>query len=109
SIPLETFCQVGSPDLELIALHKEIPDADRELVQRHGIRFFGDEIGDFADTAALISLVDIVISIDTSVAHLAGAMAAPAWILLRCSADWRWLLHRADSVWYPTARLFRQP
>jgi ADP-heptose:LPS heptosyltransferase len=66
------------------------------------------EIDDFADTAALISLMDMVISVDTSVAHLAGAMAKPVWVLLSTKTDWRWLLDREDSPWYPTIRLFRQ-
>ena len=63
---------------------------------------------DFADTAAIVANLDLVISIDTSVAHLAGAMGKPVWILLNNSPDWRWLLEREDSPWYPTARLFRQ-
>jgi tetratricopeptide (TPR) repeat protein len=66
-------------------------------------------LGDFADTAALLSLMDLVISIDTAVAHLAGALARPTWLLLPFSAEWRWLTLRADSPWYPTMRLFRQP
>ena len=63
---------------------------------------------DFADTAAIVARLDLVISIDTSVAHLAGATGKPVWILLYNAPDWRWLLHREDSPWYPTARLFRQ-
>ena len=63
---------------------------------------------DFADTAAIVANLNLVISIDTSVAHLAGAMGKPVWILLYKSADWRWFLDREDSPWYPTARLFRQ-
>jgi hypothetical protein len=63
---------------------------------------------DFADTAALIEAMDLVISIDTAVAHLAGALARPVWIMLPFNPDWRWLLGRDDSPWYPTARLFRQ-
>jgi hypothetical protein len=65
------------------------------------------EINDFADTAALIELLDLVISIDTSVVHLAGALARPVWVLLPFSADFRWLTDRTDSLWYPTMRLFR--
>ncbi|MGD0387445.1 MAG: tetratricopeptide repeat protein, partial [Tepidisphaeraceae bacterium] len=67
------------------------------------------ELKDFADTAALIANLDLVIAVDTAVAHLAGAMGKPTWILLPFAPDWRWLLNREDSPWYPTMRLFRQP
>ena len=67
------------------------------------------EIKDFADTAALIANLDLVISADTAVVHLAGAMAKPVWTLLPLVPDWRWMLDREDSPWYPTMRLFRQP
>ena len=63
---------------------------------------------DYADTAALATLMDLVISVDTSVAHLAGALGRDVWLLLPYEPDWRWLLGRHDSPWYPTARLFRQ-
>jgi len=63
---------------------------------------------DFADTAAIVANLDLVISIDSSVAHLAGAMDKPLWIMLNKGCDWRWFLGREDSPWYPTARLFRQ-
>ncbi|MCX6927408.1 MAG: tetratricopeptide repeat protein, partial [Verrucomicrobia bacterium] len=66
-------------------------------------------IHDFSDTAALIDQLDLVIAVDTSVAHLAGALACPVWLLLPFAPDWRWLLDRDDSPWYPTMRLFRQP
>jgi hypothetical protein len=65
-------------------------------------------LADFAETAAAVSHLDLVISVDTSVAHLAGALGRPTWVLLRYVPDWRWLLEREDSLWYPTARLFRQ-
>jgi ADP-heptose:LPS heptosyltransferase len=67
-----------------------------------------DELSDFDETAALIGCLDLVITVDTSVAHLAGGLGCPVWILLSYRADYRWLLDRADSPWYPTARLFRQ-
>ena len=67
------------------------------------------KLDSFEDTAAVIDLLDLVISVDTSVAHLAGALARPTWLLLPFDADWRWLLERDDSPWYPTMRLFRQP
>ena len=69
---------------------------------------FAAELADFADSAALIEQLDLVISVDTATAHLAGALAKPVWILNRFDACWRWLLDRDDSPWYPTARLFRQ-
>lgn len=68
-----------------------------------------DDITDFADTAALIANLDLVLTIDTSVAHLAGAMGKPAWVMLPFATDWRWMVERANSPWYPTMRLFRQP
>ena len=68
----------------------------------------GPELEDFADTAAVLAQLDLLITVDTSVAHLAGALGRPAWVLLPFSPDWRWLLDREDSPWYPTLRLFRQ-
>jgi Flp pilus assembly protein TadD len=67
------------------------------------------ELNDFADTAALIANLDLIITIDSAVAHLAGAMGKPVWLLLPFLPDWRWMMHREDSPWYPTMRLFRQP
>jgi hypothetical protein len=69
----------------------------------------GDEIADFEDTAAILSIADLLISIDSAPAHLAGALGRPAWVMLGFVADWRWLLERPDSPWYPSLRLFRQP
>jgi ADP-heptose:LPS heptosyltransferase len=66
-------------------------------------------IGDYADTAALLSQLDLIISVDTSVAHLAGALGHPVWLLLPHAPDWRWLAQRSDSPWYPSMRIFRQP
>jgi tetratricopeptide (TPR) repeat protein len=110
SIPLEMILGIGSPGVQLISLQKEISDDDKKLLQQHDVQYFDEGIHkDFSDTAALIALVDLVVSIDTSVPHLAGAMGKPVWIALKSSAEWRWLQDREDSVWYPTARLFRQP
>jgi hypothetical protein len=73
------------------------------------LRDWTDGLHDFADTAALIEALDLVITVDTSVAHLAGALGKPVWILNRFDACWRWLTKRDDSPWYPSARLWRQP
>jgi ADP-heptose:LPS heptosyltransferase len=69
---------------------------------------FAAMLTDFADTAALIANLDLVITVDTAIAHLAGALGKPVWVLLPFVPDWRWLLNRDDSPWYPTMRLFRQ-
>ncbi|MGL5058469.1 MAG: tetratricopeptide repeat protein [Microcoleus sp.] len=90
------------------SLQKELPEGDRELLNRTSIIDLSPDLSDFADTAAAISQLDLVISVDTSVAHLAGALGKPVWVLLAFSPDWRWLWEREDSPWYPTARLFRQ-
>ena len=89
-------------EFEFHSLQKTAPGTHPALIEH------GADLEDFADTAALISLLDLVVTIDTSVAHLAGALGAPVWIMLKHDADWRWLLDRDDSPWYPTARLFRQ-
>ncbi|NJM62847.1 MAG: tetratricopeptide repeat protein, partial [Oscillatoriales cyanobacterium RU_3_3] len=90
------------------SLQKEISEADRALLNRTAIIDLSPHFRDFADTAAAISQLDLVISVDTSVAHLAGALGKPVWVLLAFAPDWRWLWEREDSPWYPTARLFRQ-
>ncbi|HEY1541617.1 MAG TPA: tetratricopeptide repeat-containing glycosyltransferase family protein [Xanthobacteraceae bacterium] len=96
--------------IRFVSLQRELRDDDAaEVAQHPEIVHFGSELGDFADTAALITQLDLVISVDSAVAHLAGAMARPVWILLPFNPDFRWLIGREDSPWYPTARLFRQP
>jgi Tetratricopeptide repeat/Glycosyltransferase family 9 (heptosyltransferase) len=100
---------LGNPRVCYVSLHAELREDDAALMAAHPeIVQFGSELEDFADTAAVISQLDLVISVDTAVAHLAGAMAKPVWIMLPSAPDWRWLLGRDDSPWYPTARLFRQ-
>jgi hypothetical protein len=68
----------------------------------------GPFLHDFSETAALVASLDLIVTVDTSIAHLAGALGRPVWILLPVLPDWRWLLDREDSPWYPTAKLFRQ-
>ena len=110
SMPIERMQPVlRRGGIEFHALQKEIHELDCAWLAAHPwVADHSAELTDFADTAALISMMDLVITIDTSVAHLAGALAVPVWIMLPFSADWRSLLGRADSPWYPTARLFRQ-
>jgi tetratricopeptide (TPR) repeat protein len=109
SIALEKLLPLADCGVTLISLQKDLQPHDQRLVgSQLPIQHFGNELADFSDTAALLSLMDVVISIDTSIAHLAGAMGKPAWIMLPFVADWRWLVDRDDSPWYPTARLVRQ-
>ncbi|WP_190274165.1 tetratricopeptide repeat protein [Geitlerinema sp. PCC 7407] len=108
SCPLEEFLPLFElPGTEWYSLQKGDRAADLAGF-RHQVTDLGQYCQDFADTAALIAQLDLVISVDTSVAHLAGALGKPVWVLLATNPDWRWLLERADSPWYPTARLFRQ-
>jgi tetratricopeptide (TPR) repeat protein len=98
------------PGVAFFSLQRELRAGDRDILRSNPhVTHMGDAVEDFSDTAAIMACLDLVISSDTSVAHLAGALGRPVWILLQYVADWRWLLDRQDSPWYPTARLFRQP
>ena len=110
SVPLLAFAPLaGVPGVRLVSLQKgpgceQLPD----LANRLGVLDLADQIEDFADTAAVMSNLDLVITVDTAVAHLAGALDIPVWVALPFVPDWRWLLERQDSPWYPGMRLFRQ-
>lgn len=109
SMPLATMRSAAPDGVEYISLQKEIRPTDEAALHAWPeLRFFGPELQDFGDTAALASLVDVVVSVCTSVAHLAGALGRPLSVVLTYGADWRWLLDRDDSPWYPTAKLYRQ-
>ncbi|MBK8163476.1 MAG: glycosyltransferase family protein [Gammaproteobacteria bacterium] len=109
SIRLQELAPLLDAGATFVSLQKEVREEDRaSLASMPGIRHFGDALQDYDDTAALIECLDLVVTVDTSVAHLAGALGKPVWILLPSNPDWRWLLQREDSPWYPTARLFRQ-
>jgi tetratricopeptide (TPR) repeat protein len=95
-------------DAQFVSLQMGASDEDKRLLKANGILHCESCIGDFGDTAALMQCLDLVVSSDTSIVHLAGALGRNLWILLCYDADWRWLADRADSPWYPTARLFRQ-
>ena len=111
SIPLRLLLPILQlREFSFVALQKEVPKEDAPLLESTGMAtFLGERQSDLADTAAMIALLDLVITIDTSVAHLAGAMGKPTWVLLPFSTDWRWMRDRRDNPWYPTAQLFRQP
>lgn len=104
---------------DLLGALAAVPGVDWVCLQRgpalagtgEGLRFCdrGPRTNDVPDTAAMMRAIDLVVSVDTMVAHLAGALGVPVWTLLNHEADWRWMLDRADSPWYPTMRLFRQP
>ncbi len=114
NLPLAQFADLRHPDIAFYSLQKGQPAESElsELVARgwdgpHLIDFTG-ELNDFADTAALIEHLDLVISVDTSTAHVAGALGKPVWILNRFDSCWRWLTNRDDSPWYPTSRIYSQ-
>jgi hypothetical protein len=101
-------------DIEFYSLQKGEPAESElaELIRRNWggphIADFTSQLNDFSDTAALVENLDLVITVDTSIAHLAGALGKPVWILNRFDTCWRWLLDRNDSPWYPTVKLYRQ-
>jgi hypothetical protein len=111
SIPLSRLAPLWSTGaMHYLSIQRELRDGDAELLAREPrVMQLGTKLDDFADTAAVLALVDLVITVDTSVAHLAGAMGRPVYILVPFSPDWRWTLAGESSRWYPTARLFRQP
>ena len=97
------------PGVTFVSLQKGAAAGQiRKLDKAHRPHEVMEGIKDFADTAALVDALDLVITVDTAVAHLAGALGKPVWILSRFDGCWRWLADRDDSPWYPTARLFRQ-
>jgi len=109
SMALRTLAPLLNCDVQLVSLQKGVRDQDHAfLAERPDIVDFTEQLTDFSETAALIGCLDLVISVDTSVAHLAGALGAPVWTLLPFNPDWRWLLERNDSPWYQSMRLFRQ-
>jgi len=92
----------------LISLQMDITDKEADILKRHDVLHVGDEIETFADSAAIVENMELVISIDTALAHLAGAVGTDVWVLLKYGCDWRWYLKRSNSPWYPSAKLYRQ-
>ncbi len=110
SIPLQQVLPLLDADAEFFSLQTEYRPADQSLMAADGrLRDHSGELCDFAATAGLIGQLDLVITVDTAVAHLAGGLSKPVWLLLPFAPDYRWMLQRSDSPWYPTMRLFRQP
>ncbi len=111
SIPLARLATLfDDASFRCVSLQSDLRSADGETLRGlPNLVHLGDELRDFADTAAVIALLDVVVSVDTAVAHLAGALGKPVLILLPCAADFRWMRDRDDSPWYPTAKLLRQP
>lgn len=108
SMSLSTLLTGLANRYHFVCLQKDVRISDQEVLKRSEVFDPRKELNTFADTAALISCIDLVISVDTSVAHLTGALGIPLWLMLPYCPDWRWMMHRADTPWYPTARLFRQ-
>ena len=105
SVPVEAFAALaGLPGIVFFCLQK-----DAQFRPPLPFATLPEQVGDFDDTAALIANLDLVITVDTAVAHLAGGLGQQVWILLPFAPDWRWMMDRSDSPWYPSARLFRQP
>jgi tetratricopeptide (TPR) repeat protein len=101
---------LSTSGVQFVGIQKDLRADDQGILRANPqLLHLGDQLTDFEDTAAIMSLCDLVISSDTAVVHLAGALGRPVWVLLEQTPDWRWLFDRADSPWYPSARLFRQP
>ncbi len=111
SIPLEKLLPLlEHPDVEFHVVQRDNGEEDSlEMNQHQELADHSESLTDFTETAGLQMQMDLVIAVDTALVHLAGALGRPAWVLLAFAADWRWLRERADSPWYPTLRLFRQP
>jgi tetratricopeptide (TPR) repeat protein len=110
SIPLAKLHSLWAGDgARFVSLQRDLRDNDAEILAAAPVLHLGDELADFDDTAAVLSLCDLVIAVDTSVAHLAAAMGRPTWVLLPFSSDWRWTAAADSNPWYPAVRQFRQP
>lgn len=113
SIPLSLLIPPGgmegqSPGRNFVSLQVQVPEADRFVMADLGVLDLSAELTDFGETAAVIANLDLVVTVDSAVAHLSAALGVPTWILVYQPADWRWLIGRHDSPWYPSVRLFRQ-
>lgn len=110
SLPLARLRPIASAgDAVFVSLQKPMPATDLPAMALfHGMTDLSADLTDFGETAAVMENLDMIVTVDTAMGHLAGALGKPAWIMLPKAADWRWMLNRSDSPWYPTVRLFRQ-
>jgi len=108
SMDLTQLLKYLPQNIEYISMQKEINEIEREALQDRSIKNLGDSLFDFNDTASICDLLDVVISVDTSVVHLAAAMGKNTWLILPFAPDWRWMLHRSDSPWYQSLTIYRQ-
>ncbi len=111
SIPLSMLSPLAKlSNISLVSMQKVVPDRDKPaLAGFPDMLDVSEQLTDFGQTAALITALDLVITVDSAAGHLAGALGKPVWVMMPTPADWRWLLEREDSPWYPTMRMFRQP
>jgi len=112
SVPFETVLAMikRNPNYEWINLQVDVTTEEDQALAAAGVTRYPGSVQSFADTAALINCLDVVISVDTAITHLAAAMGRPTWLMLQWFAtDWRWMLDRDSNPWYPTVRIFRQP
>ena len=112
AMPFATMLELiqRNPGYEWVNLQCDCTTEEEAALVQAGVRAYPGAISSFADSAALIMHMDVVLAVDTAVAHLAGALGRPVWVMLsQFALDWRWLLDRDSSPWYTTARLFRQP
>ena len=108
SMDLTQLLRYLPQNIEYISLQKEINEIERKALQDKSIKNIGESLFDFNDTASICDLLDVVISVDTSVVHLAAAMGKNTWLILPFASDWRWMLHRSDSPWYQSMTIYRQ-
>jgi len=108
SMDLSQLLKCLPQNIEYISLQKEINEFERQALQDRSVKNLGESLFDFNDTAAICDLLDVVISVDTSVVHLAAAMGKNTWLILPFASDWRWMLHRSDSPWYQSMTIYRQ-
>ena len=109
SVELTKLLECLPGDSVCVNIQRDMSEAERSSLEtRSDVLHFPDALKDFANTAALCMNLDVLVSVDTSIAHLGGALGLPTFVLLEYSPDWRWMLGRADSPWYPSMRLFRQ-